>query len=90
MFRLHALGGVSVLALQVALLAPTNVAQAQGGEQALPPVVIDAPAPAKRAVRKPAPRVASGRRQSQRAAAAPARASLGLRPDGPLPLTLPA
>jgi iron complex outermembrane recepter protein len=70
MLRFHALGGVSVLALQVAFLAPASVARAQGGEQALPPVVIDAPAPVKRAVRKPAPRQAAARRQSQRAAAA--------------------
>jgi iron complex outermembrane receptor protein len=76
MFRRHALAGVSVLALQLALLASANVAHAQGEEQVLPPVTIDAPAPARRAVRKPAPRPASGRRQSQRPAAAPAERQL--------------
>jgi iron complex outermembrane receptor protein len=80
MFRFHALGGVSVLALQVALLAPASVAHAQGEEQALPPVTIDAPAPAKRTVRKPAPRSASAQRRSQRTAANP--------PDRQLPVVV--
>jgi iron complex outermembrane recepter protein len=52
MFRLHALAGVSVVAVQVALLAPAAVANAQGGEQALPAVTVDAPKVARR-VRKP-------------------------------------
>jgi iron complex outermembrane receptor protein len=69
MFRYHALAGVSVLALQVALLAPASTALAQDEEQTLPPVMIDAPAPAKRAVRKPAPRSALVQRRSQRTAA---------------------
>ena len=43
MFRLHALAGVSVVAVQAALLAPANVANAQGSEQALPAVTVDAP-----------------------------------------------
>jgi len=76
MFRFHALGGVSVLALQVALLAPADVARAQGEDQVLPPVTVDAPAPVKRVARKPAPRPASGRRQAQRPAAAPAERQL--------------
>jgi iron complex outermembrane receptor protein len=67
MFRRHALGGVSILAL---LLAPATIANANHD---LPPVTVDAPAPAKRAVRKPAPRPASIVRRSQTAAAAPQR-----------------
>jgi iron complex outermembrane recepter protein len=53
MFRLHALAGVSVVAVQAALLAPATVANAQGGEQALPAVTVDAPKPPVRHVRKP-------------------------------------
>ncbi|HEV7411092.1 MAG TPA: TonB-dependent receptor plug domain-containing protein, partial [Bradyrhizobium sp.] len=67
MFRFHALGGVSVLAL---LLAPATIANANHD---LPPVTVDAPAPAKRAVRKPAPRPTSSARRSQTAATAPQR-----------------
>ena len=67
MFRFHALGGVSVLAL---LLAPATVAKANHD---LPPVTVDAPAAAKRAVRKPAPRPTSTARRSQTAATAPQR-----------------
>ena len=52
MFRLHALAGVSVVAVQAALLAPATVANAQGSEQALPAVTVDAPKAALR-VRKP-------------------------------------
>jgi iron complex outermembrane recepter protein len=71
MFRLHALAGVSVVAVQAALLAPATVANAQGGEQALPEVTVDAPK-AVRHVRKPgesaavrrrAPAVATAREQ---------------------------
>jgi iron complex outermembrane receptor protein len=67
MFRFHALGGVSVLAL---LLAPATIANANHD---LPPVTVDAPAPAKRAVRKPAPRPTSSARRSHTAATAPQR-----------------
>jgi iron complex outermembrane receptor protein len=52
MFRLHALAGVSV-AVQVALLAPATVANAQSGENVLPPVTVDAPQAPVRRVRKP-------------------------------------
>jgi iron complex outermembrane receptor protein len=62
MFRLHALGGVSVLALQVVLLAPTTVANANHD---LPAVTVDAPAPVKRIARKPAPRPTSVARRSR-------------------------
>jgi len=73
MFRLHALGGVSVVALQVALLAPLTVAHAQSGAQVLPPVTIDAPrGPPKRAARKPGEQAAAPRRRVP-VATAPAR-----------------
>jgi iron complex outermembrane receptor protein len=65
MFRFHALGGVSVVALQVALLAPATVANAQSSEQALPPVTVEAPTkPVKRVAPKPGDRVAVRRRPS--------------------------
>ncbi|HEY3678962.1 MAG TPA: TonB-dependent receptor plug domain-containing protein, partial [Bradyrhizobium sp.] len=65
MFRFHALGGVSVVALQVALLAPATVANAQSSEQALPPVTVEAPKkPVKRVAPKPGDRVAVRRRPS--------------------------
>ena len=45
MFRYHALGGVSVVAIQAALLAPAEIAYAQGTEQrVLPPVTVESPA----------------------------------------------
>ena len=43
MFRFHARGGVSIVALQVTLTAPMTVANAQDGAQTLPPVTVDAP-----------------------------------------------
>ena len=79
MFRLHALRGVSVVALQAALLAPIAVANAQDrassgvGKQALPPVTVEAPKPpAKRVAPKPAERVAARRGGGGRAGAAEA------------------
>src|SRR5689334_12451536 len=57
MFRRHALGGVSVVAMQLVLLPPATTAYAQT-ERELPPVTVDAPrAAAQRAVRKPATQV---------------------------------
>jgi iron complex outermembrane receptor protein len=75
MFRCHALAGVSVVALQLALLMPATVANAQSEEKTLPPVTIDAPgAPARRAAQKRVDRAASVRRPTSRpAAAAPER-----------------
>jgi iron complex outermembrane receptor protein len=75
MFRCHALAGVSVIALQLALLMPATVANAQIEEKTLPPVTIDAPgAPARRAAQKRVDRPAAVRRPTQRpAAAAPER-----------------
>ena len=74
MFRYHALGGVSLVAIQLALLAPASVAMAQNAEEkVLPPVTVDAPRPAKRAARKPAGQATAARRATQPAAAAPER-----------------
>ncbi len=74
MFRYHALGGVSLVAIQLALLAPASVAQAQSAEEkVLPPVTVDAPRPAKRAARKPAGQATAARRATQPAVAAPER-----------------
>jgi iron complex outermembrane receptor protein len=65
MYRFHALGGVSVLAL---LLAPATIANAN---HELPAVTVDAPAPVKRVARKPAPRPVSTARRSRTAPTAP-------------------
>ncbi len=63
MFRFHALCGVSVVAIQVALAASAGVARAQNSEQALPPVTVEAPKPqAKRPAKKPERAVALNRR----------------------------
>ena len=72
MFRRHAPVGVSLAALQVALLMPA-AAKPQGGEQALPSVTVDAPQQARRAMRKPGERVASQRHRTPRTAAVPER-----------------
>ncbi|HYW62963.1 MAG TPA: TonB-dependent receptor, partial [Bradyrhizobium sp.] len=71
MFR-RVLGGVSVVALELASLGPASVAYAQLADKPLPAVTVEAPAPAKRAVRAPAPRPAPSRRQARRPAAPPA------------------
>jgi iron complex outermembrane recepter protein len=74
MFRLHALGGVGVVALQVALAAPATVANAQNSGEPLPPVTVEAPkSQAKRLARKPADRTALPRRQAKRATPTPQR-----------------
>jgi iron complex outermembrane recepter protein len=63
MFRYHALGGVSAIAIQAALLASAGVANAQSGAASvLPPVTVDAPkAQTRRATAKPAVRAAARR-----------------------------
>jgi iron complex outermembrane recepter protein len=43
MFRRHALGGVSVIILQLVQLAPATSARAQDGDNLLPPVTVVAP-----------------------------------------------
>ena len=62
MLRLHALCGVSALAIQAALLASTGGASAQTRE--LPPVSVDAPRLAPSTARKPASRTAGARTRS--------------------------
>ena len=74
MFRIHALGGVSVVALQLVLSAPASVAHAQSGEAVLPPVTVDAPQlQARRAEPRPVRSTAASGRGSRQAAAAPQR-----------------
>ena len=71
MFRFHARGGVSIVALQVALTAPVTSANAQTSEQALPSVTVDAPkVVAKRVARKPVERTALPRRPVEAASTA--------------------
>jgi len=64
MFRYHALGGVSVVAIQAALLASAGIASAQSGtQQVLPSVTVESPPP-KPAARKPARRTAGVRQRT--------------------------
>jgi iron complex outermembrane recepter protein len=67
MSRVHALRGVSSVAIPLALLAPAAPACAQSQE--LPPVTVEAPA--LRHVARPATRTAATVRRSQKPAAAP-------------------
>jgi iron complex outermembrane receptor protein len=62
--RFHALCGVSVVALELALMTRTNVALAQTDQKVLPPVTVDAPH-AQRAAPKPASRINVVRRRPQ-------------------------
>ncbi|MBR0894918.1 TonB-dependent receptor [Bradyrhizobium tropiciagri] len=80
MFRFHAISGVSIAAIQAALLASVEMAYAQSGEPgALPPVIIEAPRPAKPAARKPVNRTAVTRhRTAPIAAAAPSRPNVAV------------
>jgi iron complex outermembrane recepter protein len=82
MFRLHALAGVSIVAIEAALLAAATVANAQdvaqnNGQdngQALPPVTVEAPkAPVRRVAQKPGESVAARKRPAERPAAVPER-----------------
>jgi iron complex outermembrane receptor protein len=71
MFRFHARGGVSIVALQVALTASMTVANAQNSEQELPPVTVDAPKiVVKRVARKPPVRTPLPRRPTEAASTA--------------------
>jgi iron complex outermembrane receptor protein len=74
MSRFHALGGVSAVALELALMTPASVgyAQTQTGQNALPPVTVEAPQ-TQRAARKPEGRVTVATRRPRRPAAAPDR-----------------
>jgi iron complex outermembrane receptor protein len=73
MFRVHALCGVSALAIPLALLVPSGPASAQGTAQKLPPVTVEAPQQQPpRAARRPATRTAAvAARRSQKPAPAP-------------------
>jgi iron complex outermembrane recepter protein len=59
MFRLHALGGMSVAALQLALFAPIGAAHAQAPDRTLPPVTVEAPREARVRAAAQGPRVRS-------------------------------
>ena len=79
MFRFHALRGVSVVAIQVALAASAGSARAQSNEQVLPPVTVEAPRPQpKRPAKKPerivagAPKRIAARRHATPPTPAPA------------------
>jgi iron complex outermembrane recepter protein len=73
MCRHHARCGVSIVALQLALLAPATVANAQSGAKPLPPVTIEAPTPrqAVRPAKKPPQRTAAASRRKKPVATAP-------------------
>jgi iron complex outermembrane receptor protein len=58
MFRVHALGGVSAVAMGLALAALPEVAAAQSGAT-LPPVTVEAPQSQPRVVRRHGPRTAA-------------------------------
>ena len=77
MFRNHALGGASALAICTVLSAVPSPANAQTAGQNLPPVTVDAPKPAvaKPAVRRPATRAAAGTRSRAPSANPPAAVS---------------
>ncbi|WP_316165235.1 MULTISPECIES: TonB-dependent receptor [unclassified Bradyrhizobium] len=77
MFRRHALGGVSVLALQLLLLQSSTIARAET-EKELPSVTVDAPRAApQRAVRKPVTQATSVRARAPKPAAASVASSSG-------------
>ncbi len=80
MFRVHALRGVSAVAVGLALGAPPELASAQSG-QALPPVTVEAPQSHPRVVRRTGPRTAAApSRRSQRPAAPPERVLVSVAP----------
>ncbi|MGJ4911721.1 TonB-dependent receptor domain-containing protein [Bradyrhizobium oligotrophicum] len=77
MFRRHALGGVSVVALQLMLLQPATIARAET-EKELPSVTVDAPRAApQRTVRKPVVQAASVRPRAPKPAGASVAGSSG-------------
>ncbi|WP_315780227.1 TonB-dependent receptor family protein [Bradyrhizobium sp. SZCCHNPS1003] len=77
MFRRHALGGVSVLALQLMLLQSATIASAET-EKELPSVTVDAPRAApQRAVRKPIAQATSVRTHVPKPPAASVASSSG-------------
>src|SRR4029077_9028651 len=70
MSRLHALCGVSAVALELALMTQTSPVQAQSGNNVLPPVTVDAPR-VHRAAPKPSGRASVARRRPERPIATP-------------------
>ena len=68
MLRCHARRGVSVVAVQAALLASSSGAFAQNSSAVLPPVTVDAPAAVQPKPRKPAVSTAAARSRSAKPA----------------------
>ena len=66
MYRTCALGGVSVVALQITCLTMPDLARAQSSEKRLPPVTIEAPGQARR-VEAPAAGKGSGVKRAKSA-----------------------
>lgn len=75
MLRCHARRGVSVVAVQAALLASSSGVFAQTSDRALPPVTVDAPAAAKPKPPKPAVPTAGARNRSAKPVNAAERAA---------------
>jgi iron complex outermembrane receptor protein len=69
MSRVHALCGVSAVAVGLALAASARVASAQNAGQVLPPVTVEAPAPVRAKPAKPKTRTASAPRRAKPARA---------------------
>src|ERR1700730_10896613 len=104
MFRFHALGGVSMAALQLTLFAPVGAAHAQAPDRTLPPVTVEAPrevrvrpaaqrprvrsSSAQRTTRTPAATTSSAPTQNQVVTASAARASLNQAPAGQTETTI--
>lgn len=104
MFRCHALGGVSVAALQLALFAPVGVAHAQAPDRTLPPVTVEAPrevrvrpaaqrprvrsSSAQRTMRTPAATTSSAPAQARNVTASAAVANLYQAPAGQTATTI--
>jgi iron complex outermembrane receptor protein len=104
MFRFHALGGVSVAALQLALFAPVGAAHAQAPDRTLPPVTVEAPrevrvrpaaqrprvrsSSAQRTTRTPAATTSSAPAQARNVTASAAVANLYQAPAGQTATTI--
>ena len=104
MFRFHALGGVNVAALQLALFAPVGAAHAQAPDRTLPPVTVEAPrevrvrpaaqrprvrsSSAQRTTRTPAATTSSAPAQARNVTASAAVANLYQAPAGQTATTI--
>ncbi len=69
MSRIHALCGVSAVAVGLALVAPVRMAAAQDAVQTLPPVTVEAPAPARAVTKREAATNIAGRAKRRSIAA---------------------